>query len=180
MLDGVIIFLKLIIIFYKINYGQKGQFLSMNKIFFILLSTVIMWANEYQAGQSIKPVILNDQFGATHKIVKMPQTIIVTFEKEPSDILNEYLSKQSQGYLEKNDAVYIADISQMPAFVTKTFALPKMKEYNYKVLLITDENEGALYPYQEGQITIIKMDNNRIKSIQFTDKSSQLNKIIEK
>jgi len=153
----------------------------MNKIFFILLSTAVMaLANEYRVGQSIKPVILNDQFGATHKIAKMPQTIIITFEKEPSGILNEYLSKQSEGYLEKNNAVYIADISGMPAFVTKSFALPKMKKYNYKVLLITDENEGALYPYKEGQITIIKLDNNRIKSIKFTDKSSQLNEMIEK
>jgi hypothetical protein len=152
----------------------------MNKIFFILISTVVMaLANEYQVGQSIKPVILNDQFGATHKIAKMPRTIIVTFEKEPSDILNEYLSKQSKGYLEKNNAIYIADISGMPAFVTKTFALPKMKKYAYRVLLITDENEGALYPYQEGQITIIKIDNNRIKSIKFADKTSQLNKMIE-
>ncbi len=153
----------------------------MNKIFFILLSAVIMVsANEYQVGQSIKPIILNDQFGATHKIPKIPRTVIVTFEKEPSGILNEYLSKQSERYLEKNNAIYIADISQMPAFVTKSFALPKMKEYKYQVLLITDENEGAMYPYQEGQITIIKMEDNRIKSIKFTDKSSQLNEMIEK
>lgn len=137
-------------------------------------------ANEYQTGQSIKPIILNDQFGATHKIAKMPSTVIITFEKEPSNILNEYLLKQSEGYLEKNNAIYIADISQMPAFVTKSFALPKMKEYKYKVLLITDENEGALYPYQEGQITIIKMENDRIRSISFTDKPSQLNEMIEK
>ncbi|MDD3774365.1 MAG: hypothetical protein PHV08_00220 [Sulfurovaceae bacterium] len=153
----------------------------MNKIFFILISVAVMIsANEYQAGQSIKPIILNDQFGATHKIARIPRTIIITFEKEPSDILNEYLSKQSEGYLEQNNAIYIADISQMPAFVTKSFALPKMKEYKYKVLLITDENEGALYPYQEGQITIIKMENDRIRSISFTDKSSQLNEMIEK
>ncbi len=153
----------------------------MNKIFFILISVAVMIsANEYQTGQSIKPIILNDQFGATHKIAKMPSTVIITFEKEPSNILNEYLLKQSEGYLEKNNAIYIADISQMPAFVTKSFALPKMKEYKYKVLLITDENEGALYPYQEGQITIIKMENDRIRSISFTDKPSQLNEMIEK
>jgi len=178
--NKLIIFKKLIIISYEINYDQKGQFLSMKKIFLILLSTVIIWANEYQIGQSIKPVILNDQFGTAHKIDKMPRTIIMTFEKEPSDILNKYLSKQSEGYLEKNNGVFIADISGMPAFVSKTFALPKMKKYKYKVLLITDENEGAKYPYQEGQITIIKTENDRIKSISFTDKLSQLNKMIEK
>ncbi len=152
----------------------------MKKIFLILLSTVIMWANEYQIGQTINTIILNDQFGTTHNIDKMPRTIIMTFEKEPSAVLNEYLSKQSEGYLEKNNAVFVADISEMPAFVSKSFALPKMREYKYKVLLITDENEGATYPYQEGQITIIKTENNRIKSINFTDKLSQLNKMIEK
>lgn len=152
----------------------------MKKIFLILLSTVIMWANEYQIGQTINTIILNDQFGTMHNIDKMPRTIIMTFEKEPSDVLNEYLSKLPEGYLEKNDAIFIADISGMPAFVSKSFALPKMREYKYKVLLITDENEGAMYPYQEGQITIIKIENNRIKSINFTDKLSQLNKMIEK
>jgi len=161
--------------------SKKGQFLSMNKIFFIFMSMVIIvLANEYQVGQTMNPIILNDQFETAHKIDKMPHTIIMTFEKEPSDILNEYLSKQSQGYLEKNDAIYIADISQMPTFVTKTFALPKMREYKYKVLLITDENEGVKYPYQEGQVTIIKTENHRIKSIKFTDKLSQLNEMIEK
>lgn len=152
----------------------------MKKIFLILLSTVIMWANEYQIGQTINTIILNDQFGTTHNIDKMPRTIIMTFEKESSDVLNEYLSKLPEGYLEKNNAVFVADISGMPAFVSKSFALPKMREYKYKVLLITDENEGAMYPYQEGQITIIKIENNRIKSINFTDKLSQLNKMIEK
>jgi hypothetical protein len=139
-----------------------------------------MWANEYQIGQTINSIILNDQFGTIHNIDEMPRTIIMAFEKEPSAVLNEYLSKQSEGYLEKNNAIFIADISGMPAFVSKSFALPKMREYKYKVLLITDENEGAMYPYQEGQITIIKTENNRIKSINFTDELSQLNKMIEK
>lgn len=151
----------------------------MKKIFIALIMTITVWASEYSIGQIIAPMKLNDQFGAMHNIAKIPHTIIMTFEKEPSSIINKFLSNKPKDYLQKNNAIFIADISQMPAFVTKMYALPAMQKYNYDVLLIEDEDLGLRFPSDEGKITIIKTDNSMIKNIEYTDDISKLEHILK-
>ena len=44
--------------------------------------------------------------------------------------------KGKENILEKNSAVYVADISGMPSLISKFIALPKMKKYPFSVLLL--------------------------------------------
>lgn len=140
----------------------------------------ILFAAPYKTGQTVSPIEVNDQFGKHHVLKMMPRTLIMAFDKGTGTTVNEYLAAQDKGYLDKHGAAFIADISQMPRFVTEMFALPKMRKYPHTVLLIEDEEQGLKYPYQEDKITMMTFEGNVLKSIDFVTTAAELKKAIEK
>lgn len=151
----------------------------MKKVIILLLVTLSVWAAPYKVGQSVMPLDLNDQFGKRVTLKAMPKTLIMAFEKGTGATVNEYLTVQEKGYLAKNKAAFVADISQMPKFITESFALPKMRKYTHTVLLIQDEVQGLNFPYQEDKITVMKFRGNFLTKVEFISTAAELKKAIE-
>ncbi|HEX5328714.1 hypothetical protein [Sulfuricurvum sp.] len=151
----------------------------MKKIALLLLMVMSLAAAPYKVGQSVMPLDLNDQFGKRYTLKVMPKTLIMAFEKGTGATVNEYLTVQEKGYLAKNKAAFVADISQMPKFITESFALPKMRKYTHTVLLIQDEEQGLNFPYQEDKITVMKFRGNFLTKVEFIETAEQLKKAIE-
>jgi hypothetical protein len=72
-----------------------------------------------------------------------------------------------------NNIAYVADITGMPSLISKFFAIPKMKDYNFSILLI-DEDNKALFPVEQDKITIITLDNSKVTSIKFIKTAEDL------
>lgn len=151
----------------------------MKKVMILLFMAMSLWAAPYKVGQSVMPLDLNDQFGKRYTLKMMPKTLIMAFEKGSGATVNEYLTAQEKGYLAKNKAAFVADISQMPKFITESFALPKMRKYTHTVLLIQDEEQGLNFPYQEDKITVMKFRGNFLTKVEFIETAEQLKKAIE-
>ena len=151
----------------------------MKKMALFLLMVMSLAAAPYKVGQSVMPLDLSDQFGKRVTLKMMPKTVVMAFEKGTGATVNDYLTSQEKGYLAKNKAAFVADISQMPKFITESFALPKMRKYNHTVLLIQDEEQGLNFPYQEDKITVMKFRGNFLTKIEFVDTAEQLKKAIE-
>lgn len=129
-----------------------------------------------KVGDTITPFSLPDQFDTVHQVnSKDYKTIIVAFDKDSAVIMNEYLKAQPTTFLQKNKAIFISDIHTMPSFVTKLFALPKMKNYPYSLLLIYDEKE--IFPQEQNALTIISTKENRIENIRYIKDSDEIEKI---
>lgn len=151
----------------------------MKKVIILLFVTLTLWAAPYKVGQSVMPLDLSDQFGKRVALKMMPKTLIMAFEKGTGATVNEYLTVQEKGYLAKNKAAFVADISQMPKFITESFALPKMRKYSHTVLLIQDEVQGLNFPYQENKITVMKFRGNFLTKVEFIETAAELKKAIE-
>ncbi|AFV98575.1 MULTISPECIES: hypothetical protein [unclassified Sulfuricurvum] len=151
----------------------------MKKVIILLMVALSVWAAPYKVGQSVMPLDLNDQFGKRLTLKAMPKTLIMAFEKGTGATVNEYLTVQEKGYLVKNKAAFVADISQMPKFITESFALPKMRKYTHTVLLIQDEEQGLNFPYQEDKITVMKFRGNFLTKVEFIETTAELKKAIE-
>lgn len=151
----------------------------MKKVIVLLMIAVSVWAAPYKVGQSVMPLDLNDQFGKRITLKVMPKTLIMAFEKGTGATVNEYLTVQEKGYLVKNKAAFVADISQMPKFITESFALPKMRKYTHTVLLIQDEEQGLNFPAQEEKITVMKFRGNFLTKIEYISTAAELKKAIE-
>tara|TARA_B110000046_G_C12962180_1_gene385036 strand:+ start:717 stop:1124 length:408 start_codon:yes stop_codon:yes gene_type:complete len=128
-----------------------------------------LFSNGFALNSNINSFVLNDQFDKPHTVNADTKTILVSFEKSTGEHVNEFLSTKESNFLEKNNAVFIADISGMPSIITSLFALPKMKKYNYNVLLIYDE-EDKRFLRQEERITVYTLEEGVIKSISYIQK----------
>ncbi len=141
----------------------------MKKILLLLSLLVSIYAQEFTLNSKIHNFSLANQFDEKRTITNNIQTIIVSFEKDTGKEINEFLNEKQPDFLQKHNAVFIANISGMPMFVTKMFALPKMRSYKHEILLIYDENDKRFIA-KEGKSTLYKLEDGVIKSIKFITK----------
>jgi hypothetical protein len=132
-----------------------------------LLFINLLFAQTLTLGDNYPSFELVDQFDKTTTIDANDKMIIMSFEKAVSSDLNERLKTKKSDYLATYNTKYVADISGMPSIIAKLFALPKMRKYNYSIYLIQDEEQSKVFPRKEEMLTLLKMKNNKIDSIEY-------------
>jgi hypothetical protein len=66
--------------------------------------------------------------------------------------------------------VFVADIQRMPALISKLFAIPAMRDYNYRVLLDREGRVASRYSGQDGQVQWLQLQQGVLVSQRaFTD-----------
>jgi len=136
------------------------------KVLLLAVFATALFSNSFNVNSNIGSFELADQFEKKHTINSDIQTIIFSSEKDTSAALNEFLASKEKGFLEANKTVFVADISGMPSVISYLFALPKMKKYNYNVLLIEEEGDKRFLK-QEEKLTVYKLENGVVTSIEY-------------
>lgn len=156
----------------------------MNKFFTALtLSAAILGAAPLAINS---PLNMLDSFkyetpiGRQMKIPKKTKLVIIAFEKDTGALVNEYLNTQSPFYLPKNNSVFIADINKMPSVITNMFALPKLQKYKHLIYLHYGEKFQNIVPNKEQKITLLHIEESKIKEISFISTKEELKMAIEK
>lgn len=108
------------------------------------------------------------------------KTILFASDKSTSDMLRDYLLplSEKENILEKNSAVYVADISGMPSLISKFIALPKMKKYPFSVLLLDDINKDN-FVKEDGKIIVYSLENGKVVKIDKISTKEELAKFIK-
>lgn len=148
----------------------------MKKVLIMLFVTFVSFANALNIGESLPTFSIKNQFEKAHTLKNDTQTIIVASGKSTSEIIRDYLLKQEGDFLTKNKAVYVADISGMPSLIAKFFALPKMKKYPFSVLLV-DEEQTKKFSKQDDKITIYRVNEGKITSVNYITNEAELAKV---
>ena len=155
----------------------------MNKFLLILsITAAVLSATPLKVGS---PLSMMSDFkyetprGREMRVPKKPKLIIVAFEKDTGALVNEYLNSKSPLYLPKNRSMFIADISKMPTIITNTFALPKLRKYNHLIYLHYGEKFQTVIPHREKQITLLHVEDSKIKNISFISTKEELQAAIQ-
>lgn len=127
-----------------------------------------------QTGDALPAIALKDQFDKPQTVAADAQTLLFVIEKPASDLVNDYLMKQGKDFLAAHKAYFIADISGMPSMITKMFALPKMQERPYSILLAYDAEEVAFMPRKKNKVTVVKLAGGKVESVQHVDSEAAL------
>lgn len=137
------------------------------KMIILMFLCIIGFAKPIKINDNLVAFSLPDQFDKAH-IVKTKDHIklIVAFEKSTGADINEYLSKQNSDFLEKHHSYFIANISAMPSFVTKLFALPKMRKYKHSILLIYDEKSHDFLK-KDGMVSVYDIENEKVNDVKY-------------
>jgi hypothetical protein len=129
---------------------------------------------------SIVDIKIKDQFDKVHTLNSDVKTILFASDKGTSDMLRDYLLplSEKENILEKNSAVYVADISGMPSLISKFIALPKMKKYPFSILLLDDSNKEN-FVKEDGKIIVYSVVDGKITNIEKISSKEELAKFIK-
>jgi predicted transcriptional regulator len=143
------------------------------KFLFTVLLSLSAIANSLTVGSVIPSLTVKDQFEKMHTVDANVKTILFSASKTGGTTIKDFLLKKEKDYLATNNAVYIADITEMPSLVTKFIAMPKMKEYPFSVLLIDEANKG-FFAVKEDMVSIISLENGKITDIKYVKTVEEL------
>ena len=143
----------------------------------ILLSTLV-YSSSLKLNDKISNFSLTYKFDRIHTITSEVSTIVITFEKETLNSVNDFLSKKERDFLEKNNAIFIANISCLPNIFTRMFTLPKLRDYKYPILLIYDEKSAKFFEV-ENKITVYSIEDGIVKNIRYLNSIFELEEILK-
>ena len=124
--------------------------------------------------------ILPDQFDKAHKLSTTAQKLIFAFTKDTGHIIKVFMMEKPEGYLQKRNAVIVADISAMPVVIQNTFALPDLRQSNYSMMLIYDKEMAK--QLKEGQeatkVIVMTLENKKVTKVEHADSEEALGKLL--
>jgi hypothetical protein len=94
-----------------------------------------------------------------------PDTRLVMFaaDKAASDLANEVLGNEKEGVLERLQAVYLADISGMPALVTRCSPCPRCAPCPSDRPRPGSRRAGRP-PRQKGGVSVIRLADGKVRA----------------
>lgn len=124
---------------------------------------------------AVFPVLnLEDQHGKALAVSSSTRVVLFAADKAASDLVNALLAAQPAGVLDRLHAAYLADISAMPAVITRMFALPALRALPFRVGLAREASLLADVPRQRGAVSVVRLSEGRVDNIGFASDEAQL------
>lgn len=131
-------------------------------------------------GQAVPTLILKDQFDKPWQITPATRLVMFAAGRKASSLVQGVLQAQPKDQLIKKNALYLADMSKMPGFITRTFALPTLRDMPYQIGVSLDEATLASWPRQTDAVTLIELDQNVVKRISYVTQEADLRAALER
>ena len=123
-----------------------------------------------EKGERLLPWTLLDQFDKAYTLDQQARILLVARNMTGAKLLKAALEEKPKGFLEARQAVFVADVSRMPAVISTLFAVPAMRDYNYRVLLDSQSRVASRYPAAEDQVLWLDLERGVLRdSHTFTD-----------
>ncbi len=141
-----------------------------------LLSTAVL---ALEPGERLAPWTLLDQHDVPYTLNDETHILLVARDMDGAKLVNAALEGKPKGYLDERHAVFLADISRMPSVIATLFAIPKMRDYNYRILLDRDARIAPRYQAGEGQVLWLQLDGLQIVAQQVFTRADDLRQALE-
>lgn len=140
----------------------------------LLSGSALALAAPPQPGQPLPELVLKDQHDQPWTVSGDTKLVLFAAGRKASNLMQTVLTGQPAGFLASRQAVYLADMSRMPGFVTRTFALPALREMPFVVGVVLDEALLADWPRPDGAVTLITLQNGRVISVSHASTEASL------
>jgi len=125
-------------------------------------------------GQTLAPIALEDQHGRALTIDAATRLVVFSEDKAASDRVTAVLSAEPAGTLERLGAVVVADISGMPAMVTRMFAVPALRRLPFLIGLAHEAAQVEQLPRAAGTTTVLALQDGRVTAVTHARDEAQL------
>lgn len=116
-------------------------------------------------GGDLPAIALADQHDAKAAIGPDVRVVVLTRDMAAGDVVKDGFAGMDQAALDLRGAVYVADISGMPSMVASMFAIPKMRDRSYRIVLDRDGAATRDFPYAEGRPTVLFVESGKVVRI---------------
>lgn len=130
----------------------------------LLLSPAAVAAN-LGVGDAVPPLALADQFDKSHALSSDTRWLLFSHDRAVSDTLHPVLAALPAA--QRDGVVYVADISRMPALVSKLFAVPAMRELPFPVWLARDAASVGILPREAGKLTVLALKDGKVAAVHY-------------
>ena len=145
----------------------------------LLLALSATCAQAVEVGERLAPWTLLDQFDQPYSLNDELQVLLVARSMAGAKLLAAALDQQPKGYLESRKVVFLADISRMPSVIATAFAVPAMRDYNYRVMLDRDARIAPRYPVENDAVLWLQLQGGRVQAQQTFTRASTLHDALE-
>jgi hypothetical protein len=131
------------------------------------LTMGMVHAAPYAEGSKVEPFTAQTQHEKNFT-VKPSETrfLLVSHDMETGKKANAVLTTVGPQNLSNKKIVYLANIHGMPG-VGRMFALPKMRKYSHTIILGDDAGLIAKFPEQKNKVTVLKLAEGKVSSVQY-------------
>ena len=145
----------------------------------LLLALSATCAQAVEVGERLAPWTLLDQFDQPYSLNDELQVLLVARSMAGAKLLAAALDQQPKGYLEARKAVFLADISRMPSVIVTAFAVPAMRDYNYRVMLDRSARIAPRYPVENDAVLWLQLQQGRVQAQRTFTQASALRDALE-
>lgn len=143
----------------------------------LLLNPAAIGAN-LAVGDTLPPLVLADQFDKTHTLAADTRWLLFSHDRAVSDALHPVLAALPAA--QRDGVVYVADISRMPALVSRLFAVPAMRELPFAVWLARDAANVAILPREAGKLTVLALQDGKVAALHYLADVSALPALLQR
>jgi hypothetical protein len=144
----------------------------------ILLLGGAAFAEPWSVGGKLPPLALSDQHGKAVAIDPSVRVLIFSREMTGGGIVKQALATDGAEFLQAHRAVYVSDVSRMPAVIRNTFALPALRRRDYRIALDESGEVTRDIPSVEGKPTLLVLDAGTIVSIADPSSAEELREAV--
>ncbi|MFJ4142072.1 hypothetical protein [Pseudomonas sp. NPDC089734] len=146
----------------------------------LLLALLPLTAQALEVGDRLTPWTLLDQYDQPYTLNNQTQTLLVARSMDAAKLVNVALKDKPKGFLESRQTVFVADIQKMPSVIAKMFAIPKMRDYSYRVILDRDARIVPQYAGDEDKVLWLQLRDGQLVSQQQFSSAEQLLTALER
>ena len=139
-----------------------------------LAQTTASAAAPLSVGQPLPALKLKDQHDQPWTLGADTRLVLLASGRKASNLVQAVLEKEPKDFLAQRHAAYLADMSKMPGFATRMFALPSLREMPFKVGVSLEEPTLAAWPRQPDSVTLISLVNGVVQSVAFVTNEADL------
>lgn len=130
------------------------------------LSAATVAAAPLAVGDRLSVPALADQFDQPLPVTADTALMLFATDMDGNRLANDALQAAAPNCRVAPRVVYVADISGMPALVSRFIALPKMRERPYRIALDRSGTDTAALPREPGRVTLLHLQGLRVTQLQ--------------
>ncbi len=125
-------------------------------------------------GRAIPSLAVKDQHDQPWQIKPDTVLLIYSASREASSKLQAILAQQDKNFLDSRRAAYLVNMSRMPVFITRTMALPNLRELPFRLGVVMDVKLTENWPQQGNSLTLIILKEGKVSGVSYAHNEASI------